>query len=96
MEAINFSIINGNFQGHFIVSVYTLIIFVVVVVLLLLLHSEENVWKLCEQIKNEKKEILNEHFAVFVSNEKRQVFIVTFNFIRLWNLVKKITFICRG
>lgn len=85
--------INGNFQGHFIVSVVTLIIFVVVFVLL---HSEENVWKLCEQIKNEKKEILNEHFAVFVSNEKRQVFIVTFNFIRLWNLVKKITFICKG
>jgi len=72
--------INGYFQGHFIVSVVTLIIFVVVFVVL---HSEENVWKLCEQIKNEKKEILNEHFAVFVSNEKRQVFIVTFNFIRL-------------
>lgn len=85
--------INGNFQGHFIVSVVTLTIFVVVFVLL---HSEENVWKLCEQIKNEKKEILNEHFAVFVSNEKRQVFILTFNFIRLWNLVKKITFICKG
>lgn len=62
--------INGNFLGHFIVSVVTLTIFVVVFVLL---HSEENVWKLCEQIKNEKKEILNEHFAVFVSNEKRQV-----------------------
>lgn len=81
--------INGNFQGHFIVSVVTLTIFVVVFVLL---HSEENVWKLCEQIKNEKKEILNEHFAVFVSNEKRQVFILTFNFIRLWNLVKKNNF----
>lgn len=35
--------------------------------------SEENVWKLCEQIKEEKEETLKEYYAVFISNDKRQV-----------------------
>ena len=35
--------------------------------------SEENVWKLCEQIKEEKEQSLNEYYAVFISNDKRQV-----------------------
>lgn len=35
--------------------------------------SEENVWKLCEQIRDEKEQNLNEYYAVFISNDKRQV-----------------------
>ena len=38
-----------------------------------LFSSEENVWKLCEQIKEEKEETLKEYYAVFISNDKRQV-----------------------
>ena len=38
--------------------------------------SEENVWKLCEQIRDEKEQNLDEYYAVFISNEKRQVIIV--------------------
>ncbi|XP_073240823.1 protein N-terminal glutamine amidohydrolase-like isoform X2 [Porites lutea] len=36
-------------------------------------YCEENVWKLCEQIKEEKEQSLNEYYAVFISNDKRQV-----------------------
>lgn len=36
-------------------------------------YCEENVWKLCEQIKVEKEQTLNEYYAVFISNDKRQV-----------------------
>lgn len=37
------------------------------------LCSEENVWKLCEQIRDEKEQNLSEYYSVFISNEKRQV-----------------------
>lgn len=36
-------------------------------------YCEENVWKLCEQIRDEKEQNLDEYYAVFISNEKRQV-----------------------
>ena len=35
--------------------------------------SEENVWKLCEKIRDEQAEDLSEYFAVFISNAARQV-----------------------
>ena len=38
--------------------------------------SEENVWKLCEQIRDEKEQNLDEYYAVFISNEKRQVRVI--------------------
>lgn len=38
-------------------------------------------WKLCEQIKEEKEQSLNEYYAVFISNDKRQVcfFLIQWN-----------------
>jgi hypothetical protein len=45
-------------------------------VYLLFFCSEENVWKLCEQIRDEKEQNLDEYYAVFISNEKRQVRII--------------------
>ncbi|XP_027058290.1 protein N-terminal glutamine amidohydrolase [Pocillopora verrucosa] len=36
-------------------------------------YCEENVWKLCEQIRDEKEQNLSEYYSVFISNEKRQV-----------------------
>ena len=35
--------------------------------------SEENVWKLCERIRDEQVEDLLEYYAVFISNAARQV-----------------------
>ena len=35
--------------------------------------SEENVWKLCEKIRDEQAEDLLEYYAVFISNASRQV-----------------------
>ena len=35
--------------------------------------SEENVWKLCEKIRDDKISDLKEFYAVFVSNDDRQV-----------------------
>ena len=35
--------------------------------------SEENVWKLCERIRDEQVENLPEYYAVFISNATRQV-----------------------
>lgn len=35
--------------------------------------SEENVWKLCEQVKNKHPNELSKSYAVFVSNERRTV-----------------------
>lgn len=36
-------------------------------------YSEENVWKLCEQVKRTRPEELSKCYAVFVSNEGRTV-----------------------
>lgn len=35
--------------------------------------SEENVWKLCEQVKKQNPNELSKCYAVFVSNERRTV-----------------------
>lgn len=35
--------------------------------------SEENVWKLCEQVKKQHPNELSKSYAVFVSNERRTV-----------------------
>ena len=37
--------------------------------------------KLCEQIKEEKEETLSEYYTVFISNDKRQVFVITTVFV---------------
>jgi len=36
-------------------------------------YCEENVWKLCESIRNENIEHLNQYHVVFISNDKRQI-----------------------
>lgn len=36
-------------------------------------NSEENVWKLCEQVKRTRPTELSKCYAVFVSNEGRTV-----------------------
>ncbi|KAK9503491.1 hypothetical protein O3M35_010036 [Rhynocoris fuscipes] len=36
-------------------------------------YCEENIWKLCEQIKNIKPECLENCFVIFVSNHSKQV-----------------------
>lgn len=36
-------------------------------------YCEENVWKLCEHIKNQTQTPLDEVYAVFISNEKRKI-----------------------
>ena len=42
--------------------------------------SEENVWKLCERIKEEKIDDLNDFSVVFISNNERKVrFIINFH-----------------
>jgi hypothetical protein len=41
--------------------------------LLLSYSSEENVWKLCEQVKKQNPNELSKCYAVFVSNERRTV-----------------------
>lgn len=35
--------------------------------------SEENVWKLCDYIRNQDRYPLEEFYAVFISNDKRMV-----------------------
>lgn len=35
--------------------------------------SEENIWKLCEYIKNHNQYPLEECYAVFISNERKMV-----------------------
>lgn len=39
----------------------------------LFIFSEENVWKLCEQVKKTHPNELSKCYAVFVSNERRTV-----------------------
>ncbi|EDO34804.1 predicted protein [Nematostella vectensis] len=36
-------------------------------------YCEENVWKLCERIKEEQVLDLEEHYVVFISNSNRQI-----------------------
>ncbi|XP_067832732.1 protein N-terminal glutamine amidohydrolase [Heptranchias perlo] len=36
-------------------------------------YCEENVWKLCEYIKNSRQHLLEEWYAVFISNDQKMV-----------------------
>lgn len=60
--------IKYNLKNEYIVMPNNLII-----TFLLYPFSEENVWKLCEQVKKTRIDELSKCYAVFVSNEGRTV-----------------------
>uniref|UniRef100_A0A8C5RKS5 Protein N-terminal glutamine amidohydrolase n=1 Tax=Laticauda laticaudata TaxID=8630 RepID=A0A8C5RKS5_LATLA len=39
----------------------------------LFLYSEENIWKLCEHIRNKNQYPLEEFYAVFISNDRKMI-----------------------
>uniref|UniRef100_A0A452VB08 Protein N-terminal glutamine amidohydrolase n=2 Tax=Ursidae TaxID=9632 RepID=A0A452VB08_URSMA len=45
----------------------------IILIKLLLYFSEENIWKLCEYIKNHDQYPLEECYAVFISNERKMI-----------------------
>lgn len=53
--------------------------------LFIFLCSEENVWKLCEYVKDQGTCSLDEFYAVFISNERKMVRLMYYMSIRKYN-----------